>query len=82
MHYVINTYVNSLHTPLQVLSSSVAKALMYFNDPATVETQRFCHIFDRFFDCFNVRSYSEGRKKRKPDLLPYRTVNDSRFKVQ
>ena len=39
------------HTLLhfQVLSTSVAKALEYFNDQATVETQRFCKIFDRFF---------------------------------
>lgn len=66
---------------MQVLSASVAKALEYYNDPATKETQRFCQMFDRFFDCLNVRSYTEGRKKRKPDLLPYRTVKDTRFEV-
>lgn len=66
---------------MQVLSVSVAKALEYFNDPSTQETQKFCQMFDRFFDCLNVRSYVEGRKKRKPDLLPYRTVSDTRFKV-
>ena len=29
----------------------------------------------------NVRAYSEGTKKRKTDLLPYRTARDTRFKV-
>lgn len=66
---------------MQVLSTSVSKALEYFNDPETKETQKFCKMFDRFFDCLNVRSYVEGEKKRKPDLLPYRTVKDIRFKV-
>ena len=66
---------------MQVLSASVSHALAYYNDPTTSETQKFCAIFDRFFDCMNVRAYSEGTKKSKPDLLPYRTPNDTRFKV-
>ena len=65
-----------------MLSSSVSHALAYYNDPATSETQKFCRMFDRFFDCMNVRAYSEGTKKRKPDLLPYRTASDTRFKVK
>ena len=42
---------------------------------------KFCAMFDGFFDCMNVRAYSEGTKKRKSDLLPYTTSNDTRFKV-
>lgn len=45
------------------------------------ETAKFCNMFDRFFDCLNSRNLSEGKKKRKPDLDPYRSINDSRFKV-
>ena len=47
----------------------------------THETQRFCYIFDRFFDCLNVRAYSEAQKKLKPDLAPYRTIEDPCFMV-
>ncbi len=67
--------------PLQVLSSTVAKALEYYDDPEMKETHHFCLMFDRFFDCLNVRSYLEGKKKREPDLLQYRTVRDARFEV-
>ena len=38
-------------------------------------------IFDRFFDCLNVRSLDEWRQKRKPDLKPYYSPNDERLKV-
>ena len=39
-------------------------------------------MFDRFFFASMYdRIVTEGRKKRKPDLLPYRTVKDTRFKV-
>ena len=45
------------------------------------ETAKFCKMFDRFFDCMNVRSICEGRNKRKPDLEPYQDVVDTRFHV-
>uniref|UniRef100_A0A1X7U031 Transposable element P transposase n=1 Tax=Amphimedon queenslandica TaxID=400682 RepID=A0A1X7U031_AMPQE len=35
---------------------------------------------DKFFDCLNTRHLEEGKRKRKPDLDPYRSVNDRRFK--
>lgn len=38
-------------------------------------------MFDRFFDCLNVRSYSEGIRHLKPDLLPFRTPKDTRLEV-
>lgn len=56
---------------IQVLSKSVADAFAHFEDPATTETQIFVRNFDRMFDCLNVRSLSEWRKKKKPDLKPY-----------
>ncbi len=80
VYLATQVYIRFLHKdtiiiiPMQVLSSTVAKGFEYFDDPETKETQRFCMMFDRFFDCLNVRSYSEGKKKRKPDLLPYRTI--------
>lgn len=36
---------------------------------------------DRFFDCMNVRSYNECIYKRKPDLRPYRKLDDPRLTV-
>ena len=44
-------------------------------------TVKFIRMIDRAFDCMNVRSKYEGAKKRKPDLLPYTSLNDPRFKV-
>ena len=78
---ILCIYIYILCVCNQVLSTSFAKALEYYKDPATKEIQRFCQMFDHFFDCLNVQSYTEGRKKRKPDLLPYRTIKDTRFKV-
>ena len=45
------------------------------------ETSKFCRMFDRFFDCLNTRDAREGKHKRKPDLDPYRSVEDKRFDV-
>ena len=45
------------------------------------ETAYFCSMFDRFFDCLNTRDAKEGKKKRKPDLDPYRSIEDGRFQV-
>ena len=59
----------------------MANAFSYYNDPETSETERFCLMFDQFFDCLNTRSFTEGRRRRKPDLLPYRTSRDTRFEV-
>ena len=59
----------------------MADALMYFGDPSTKETEQFIRHFDRFFDFLNVRSVSEWEHKRKPDLKPYSSKEDSRFNV-
>ena len=64
----------------QVLSKSVAEAMEYYDDNDTVETRKFVRTFDRFFDMLNTRSLEEGIYK-KPDLLPYRKIDDTRFKV-
>lgn len=66
---------------MQVLSTTVSEALKYSGDPETKETARFCSIFDKFFDCLNVRSLDECVLKRKPDKRPYKYEDDSRLKV-
>lgn len=45
------------------------------------ETARFCLMFDKFFDCLNTRYVGEAKKSRKPDLEPYRSINDKIFEV-
>ena len=67
---------------MQVLSKSVCDAFSYFDDPSTKETEKFIANFDRFFDCLNVRSASEWIRKRKSDLKPYSSPDDSRLKVK
>ena len=50
-------------------------------DHDTPETERFVRIFDRFFDMLNTQCLEEGIQKIKPDLHPYRSPQDERFKV-
>ena len=64
-----------------MLSASVANALEYHGDSDCTETAAFVRLFDRFFDCFNVRSIDESIIKRKPDLRPYRGPLDTRLSV-
>ena len=60
----------------------MADALAYFGDEETAETEKFIRMFDRFFDCMNVRSISEWKSKLKPDLQPYTCTDDCRLKVR
>ena len=64
-----------------MLSKTVSEALDYDDNPATKETPRFCRIFNKFFDCLNVRSLDEHVLKKKPDMRPYKSKDDSRLKV-
>ena len=57
-----------------VLGKSVADAISHFGDVETSETESFVRYFDRLFDCFNVRSLSEWRMRKKPDLKLYTSV--------
>jgi hypothetical protein len=63
------------------LSKTVADALAYFGDASTTETQKFVLMFDRLFDCLNVRNYKQWKEKRKPDLKPYSSADDKRLEV-
>ena len=61
------------------LSESVFKALQTFGPPEASATALYCHMFDRFFDCMNVRNSREAIIKIKPFLKPYGSINDERF---
>lgn len=79
-------FVHSCLIILQVLSKSVANALKLKSDntgdTSTDGTRQFVEMFNKFFDCLNVSTASEGQRKRNPNLLPYRDVDDSRFEVR
>ena len=47
----------------------------------TEETERFCRMFDKFFDIFNTRVIEENIRKKKPNLKPFYGDDDSRLKV-
>ena len=38
-------------------------------------------MFDRVFDCLNVAKINEHITSRKPDLAPYREIEDPQFEV-
>ena len=59
----------------------MASALEFYGGTETVETQLFVKTFDTFFDCLNVRNLDEHKKKRKPNLKPYRSSDDERLTV-
>ena len=54
----------------KVLSIAIADAFAHFGDPSTRETQKFILMFDRCFDCLNVRDFNQWKEKRKSDLKP------------
>ena len=62
-------------------SSSVAEALYLTGGSSAYETAFFIKKVDQFFDCLNVNSYNEGKRKRKPFLQVYTSSKDFRLKV-
>ena len=65
----------------QVMSQTLANIMEEKLGPSAAATVTFIRIFDKFFDCLNVRSTKEGYKKRKDELLPYENIDDPRFQV-
>lgn len=76
-HVNLTSYsVMRMHLAAQVLSSTMANVLKNFGPPESAGTAKFCGMLDTFFDCFNIRSLSEGSETRKAFLLPYKNVNN------
>eukprot|EP00731_Ephydatia_muelleri_P023952 Em0016g223a len=48
----------------------------FYNINGASETKRFADMFDRFFDCLNVKNLGEYKKKKKPNLSPYYDPNE------
>ena len=64
---------------VQILSKTMLVALSAFETPESTATVEFCEMIDSFFDCLNLRSLTEGRRKIKPFLEPYINQNDAKF---
>jgi hypothetical protein len=71
----------SVRLAAQVLSETVGKALELVGGEEAKETANFILRVDKFFDCLNVKSISEGCKKLKAFREPYRSGDDFRFRV-
>lgn len=64
-----------------MLSETVSSALALSKRKDVLETSKFVALFDKFFDLLNVSSFTEGTKKKKPFLHPYRHSDDFRLAV-
>ena len=64
-----------------MISATVGKVMEQYGTEEMSETSKFCLLFNRFFDCCNVRSLTEGHQKRNPDLMPYESPDDPRLQV-
>ena len=58
------------------------KALIKTGGEEAKGTAHFVMMFDHFFDCLNVNSFTAGKQKRKPYQDPYRSASDFRLKVK
>ncbi|XP_034236682.1 uncharacterized protein LOC117642528 [Thrips palmi] len=64
----------------QVMSETVANNLEDIHGPDNLkETVKFIRLVDRFFDCLNGHSTTEGRHHLKPDRNPYTDADDPRL---
>ena len=59
----------------------MANALEHTRGDEVEETVKFVRMIDKFFDCLNVNSFTQGKHNRKPFQEPYRSKDDFRIKV-
>ena len=71
--------VMNVRLAAQVLSESVSQALQTFGPTEAHTTATYCQMFDKFFDCMNVRNTTEFGKKAKPFLQHYKSEQDEHF---
>ena len=63
----------------QVISETVGDVSNIFGPDEAEETDQFCIMMDKYFDCLNVRNIRQHIIKRKSFLKPYESVDDVRF---
>ena len=65
----------------QVMSDTVSKALRFTFGDTAKQTACFVEKIDKFFDCFNVLTFSQGKFSKKIFQVPYRRADDFHMKV-
>ena len=67
---------------LKVLSESVPKGLTLLGGENVSATAHFVAIFDKFFDCFNVSNFDNGKLKINVNLFRHHTVHQKTFDLR
>ena len=79
-HFHLTSYSKMrVNLAVQILSRTTSEALRYYGIQGSAATQTLLLFMDRFFDMLNVRSKDESVRKRKDDLKPYESADDSRL---
>ena len=79
-HIVLTSYSKmKVKLATQVLSQSVATALVEKGNDDVLGTAEFCKMMNNFFDCANVRSLTEHVRRRNDFIKPYVSQDDERF---
>lgn len=79
-HILLTSYsVMRVRLAVQVLSNTVSTALQHLMPEETSETAVLCAMMNKFFDCANVRSITEHKRKKNDDVKPYQHSNDERL---
>ncbi|XP_046579981.1 uncharacterized protein LOC124287470 [Haliotis rubra] len=73
------TAFSQMKVNLDVLGKTFADALEELYGDQVIETVKFIRHMNKFFDCLNVRSLSEGRKTRNRDRDIYCEADDDRL---
>ena len=78
-HIVLTSYSKmKVKLATQVLSQSVATALVEKGNDDVLGTAGFCKMMNNFFDCANVKSLTE-HVRRNDFIKPYVSQDDERF---
>ena len=63
----------------QVLSTTFSKALSNYGPADAAGTDKFCLMFDEFFDIMNVGSITASLRELKPFNAPFSSTDDPHF---
>ena len=79
-HIVLTSYSKmKVKLAMQVLSQSVATALVEKGNNDVLGTAEFCKMMNNFFNCANVWSLTEYVRRRNDFIKPYVSQDDERF---
>ena len=79
-HFHLTSYSKMrVNLAVQILSRTTSEAFCYYGIQGSAAAQTLLLFMDRFFDMLDVRSKDESVRKRKDDLKPYESADDSRL---